>query len=125
MNFLVMNNIDSDSIKNQTIPEASKDGEPCCRESMACFIQLVGDPRSKDRETAVCLWVYARVQRQPCAHECVCICACLKTHPHVYVQMHTSPEARGGCQVSSLTAYLIPLRQDLSLNLELVVWGVH
>lgn len=55
MNFLVMNNIDSDSIKNQTIPEASKDGEPCCRESMACFIQLVGDPRSKNRQTAVCL----------------------------------------------------------------------
>lgn len=54
MNFLVMNNIDSDSIKNQTIPEASKDGEPCCRESMACFIQLVGDPRSKDRQQCVC-----------------------------------------------------------------------
>lgn len=98
MNFLVMNNIDSDSIKNQTIPEASENGEPCCRESMAWFIQLVGDPTSKDRQTAVSLWAV-------CSWVCAYMCVFKNSRTCICIDAH-KPRSQG--RVSGVLSHCLP-----------------
>ena len=69
-----------------------------------------------------CVWVC-------CVVLCVCVVLCACAHVCWSVRaklMHMHSEPRGACEVSSsIILCLVPLRQGLSLTLELAVWLVN